>query len=48
LLAGHTFIAPLGWSVIVKGKATIVEAPEGGNRTLVFRDARHEYTFDEK
>ena len=28
-VAGHTFIAPAGWTVSVKGKATIVEAPEG-------------------
>jgi hypothetical protein len=26
---GNTFIAPKGWSIRVKGPATIVEAPEG-------------------
>ena len=36
-VAGHTFIAPAGWSVTVKGKATIVEAPEGDSR-IVFVD----------
>ena len=36
-VAGHTFIAPLGWSLTVKGKATIVEAPEGDSR-IVFVD----------
>lgn len=36
-VAGHTFIAPLGWSLTVKGKATIVEAPEGDS-TIVFVD----------
>jgi CubicO group peptidase (beta-lactamase class C family) len=36
-VAGHTFIAPAGWSLTVKGKATIVEAPEGGSR-IVFVD----------
>jgi CubicO group peptidase (beta-lactamase class C family) len=35
--AGHTFIAPAGWTVSVKGKATIVEAPEGDSR-IVFVD----------
>jgi CubicO group peptidase (beta-lactamase class C family) len=35
--AGHTFIAPAGWSLDAKGKATIVEAPEGGSR-IVFVD----------
>ena len=35
--AGHTFIAPVGWTVSVKGKATIVEAPEGDSR-IVFVD----------
>src|SRR6185436_20408866 len=27
--AGHGFIAPLGWTVRVKGPATILESPEG-------------------
>ena len=36
-VAGHTFIAPAGWTVSVKGKATIVEAPEGDSR-IVFVD----------
>ena len=31
-VAGATFIAPAGWSVAVKGPATIVEAPEGDSR----------------
>jgi CubicO group peptidase (beta-lactamase class C family) len=35
--AGHTFIAPAGWTLAVKGKATIVEAPEGDSR-IVFVD----------
>jgi hypothetical protein len=26
---GNTFIAPIGWSIRVKGPATILEAPEG-------------------
>jgi CubicO group peptidase (beta-lactamase class C family) len=36
-VAGHTFIAPAGWTVRVEGKATIVEAPEGDSR-IVFVD----------
>lgn len=28
--AGNTFIAPVGWSLSVRGPATILEAPEGG------------------
>jgi CubicO group peptidase (beta-lactamase class C family) len=35
--AGHTFIAPAGWSLSTKGRATIVEAPEGDSR-IVFVD----------
>jgi CubicO group peptidase (beta-lactamase class C family) len=31
-VAGATFIAPVGWSVAVKGPATILEAPEGDSR----------------
>ena len=34
-VAGHTFIAPAGWTVTVKGKATIVEAPEGDSRIVL-------------
>jgi len=29
--AGNTFIAPLGWSLSVRGAATILEAPEAGS-----------------
>ena len=29
--AGNTFIAPVGWSLFVRGSATILEAPEGGS-----------------
>ncbi len=29
---GNTFIAPAGWTVAVRGPATILEAPEGGSR----------------
>jgi CubicO group peptidase (beta-lactamase class C family) len=36
-VAGHTFVAPAGWTISVKGKATIVEAPEGDSR-IVFVD----------
>ncbi len=36
-VAGHTFVAPAGWTVTVNGKATIVEAPEGDSR-IVFVD----------
>lgn len=32
---GNTFIAPAGWSVSVRGPATIVEAPEGDSRILI-------------
>ena len=31
-VSGATFIAPAGWSIAVKGPATIVEAPEGDSR----------------
>jgi CubicO group peptidase (beta-lactamase class C family) len=34
-VAGHTFVAPAGWTVVVKGKATIVEAPEGDSRIVL-------------
>jgi CubicO group peptidase (beta-lactamase class C family) len=30
-VAGNTFVAPADWSVVVKGPATILEAPEGGS-----------------
>src|SRR5688572_29344560 len=30
-VAGNTFIAPAGWSLVIKGPATILEAPEGGS-----------------
>src|SRR5262249_30709774 len=30
-VAGNTFVAPAGWAVLVKGPATIIEAPEGGS-----------------
>ncbi len=32
---GNKFIAPAGWSVSVRGPATIVEAPEGDSRILI-------------
>src|SRR5262245_24415720 len=31
-VAGNTFIAPEGWSLVVKGPATILTAPEPGSR----------------
>ena len=38
---GNTFIAPAGWSILVRGPATILEAPEGGSRiALVDVDAK--------
>src|SRR5688572_27278193 len=30
-VAGNAFIAPVGWTFAVRGKATIVTAPEGGS-----------------
>jgi hypothetical protein len=30
-VAGNTFIAPAGWSIAVKGQATILTPPEGGS-----------------
>lgn len=30
-VAGNTFVAPAGWSFVVRGPATILEAPEGGS-----------------
>ena len=32
---GNTFIAPVGWTVSVRGAATIVEAPEGDSRIVL-------------
>ena len=32
---GNSFIAPAGWSVSVRGPATIVEAPEGDSRIVL-------------
>ena len=29
--AGNTFLAPLGWTLTVRGPATILQAPEGGS-----------------
>ena len=29
-VAGNTFVAPASWSLLVRGPATILEAPEGG------------------
>jgi len=31
-VAGNTFIAPVGWTITVKGPATLLEAPEAGSR----------------
>ena len=30
-VAGNTFVAPTGWTLLVRGPATILEAPEGGS-----------------
>ena len=30
-VAGNTFIAPADWSIEVRGRATILEVPEGGS-----------------
>jgi CubicO group peptidase (beta-lactamase class C family) len=30
-VAGNTFVAPAGWSLVVRGPSTILEAPEGGS-----------------
>ena len=32
---GNAFVAPAGWSVAVRGPATILEAPEGGSRLAI-------------
>ncbi|TKC98907.1 serine hydrolase domain-containing protein [Polyangium fumosum] len=34
-VAGNSFIAPGGWTMTVKGKATILEAPEAGSRIVL-------------
>ena len=34
-VAGNPFIAPAGWSVTVRGPATILEAPEGDSRIVL-------------
>jgi CubicO group peptidase (beta-lactamase class C family) len=38
-VAGHTFTAPAGWSVSVRGRATIVTAPEGDSH-MAFVDVQ--------
>jgi CubicO group peptidase (beta-lactamase class C family) len=38
-VAGHAFIAPVGWSVTIRGDATILETPEAGSR-LALIDVR--------
>lgn len=38
-VAGHTFIAPAGWSMSVRGRATIVTVPEGDSH-IAFVDVR--------
>jgi CubicO group peptidase (beta-lactamase class C family) len=37
-VAGNTFIAPAEWSVSVKGPATILEPPEGGDSAIALVD----------
>jgi len=32
---GNTFIAPAGWSVVTRGPATTIEAPEGDSRIVI-------------
>jgi CubicO group peptidase (beta-lactamase class C family) len=34
--AGNTFVAPGGWTILQKDKATILEAPEGGSYVAIF------------
>ncbi|MBK9266082.1 MAG: beta-lactamase family protein [Polyangiaceae bacterium] len=34
-MAGNAFMAPAGWSMVVKGSATILEAPEPGSRIVI-------------
>jgi len=38
---GNTFVAPAGWSVIVRGAATVLEAPEGDSH-IALVDVRGE------
>jgi CubicO group peptidase (beta-lactamase class C family) len=33
---GNTFVAPAGWTVSVRGRSTILEAPEGGSFLVLF------------
>jgi CubicO group peptidase (beta-lactamase class C family) len=35
-VAGNTFVAPAGWSLVVRGPATLLEAPEGGSFIVLF------------
>ncbi len=39
-VAGNTFIAPVGWSVEVRGPATILEPPEGGGSHIALVDVQ--------
>src|SRR5262249_44500559 len=32
---GNTFIAPTGWTIKIKGAATLLEAPEGNSRLVL-------------
>ena len=34
-VAGNTFVAPAGWSLLVRGPATILESPEGGSSIVL-------------
>lgn len=34
-VAGNTFVAPVGWTIAVKGQATFLEAPEAGSRVVL-------------
>jgi hypothetical protein len=34
-VAGNTFVAPAGWSLVMRGPATILEAPEGGSFIVI-------------
>jgi CubicO group peptidase (beta-lactamase class C family) len=33
---GNTFVAPAGWTLSVRGRSTILEAPEGGSYLVLF------------
>src|SRR5262245_43903334 len=33
---GNTFVAPAGWALSVRGRSTILEAPEGGSYLALF------------